>query len=557
MRYPLNFMMRTMARLGSESASWLVVTLLILLAAARLWPTYTIFDQTIDEPFHVACGIEWLDKGEYTIELQHPPLARVLAALGPYLRGARSHSITNVIHEGNAILYTNGEYRENLRAARLGSLPFLALSAVVVYLWGRRWFSRGAGLCAVLLLLSLPPILGHAGLATLDMACTATVLTALYTFLLWLENPGWRSAAWMGVGAGLAFSSKFSSLLFLLVCFGVAIVFLLLTCRWRPAVSWRRFGQVFAALSVALFITWAAYRFSLVPHSGSRGEHPVADQLLGHYPALRSLAAKLSEVPLPLTQLGRGVEAVAHHNREGHDSFLLGEYRKFGWWYFFPVVLAVKTPLAFLVLALAGLAAGFARLRSEPWQRSLTILFPLAILGVSMASRINLGVRHILAVYPLFALAAGHAVMTLGAGSRRPWLRAIPVALAVVAVAESVAAHPDYLAYFNRLAGGEPARILCDSDLDWGQDVHRLSDRLRSLGVPRVSIRIFTTAVLEKEGLPPAKYFSPADRPRGWVAVSARTPYLECAQSGAYCWLRSYRPVERIGKSIYLYYIPE
>jgi hypothetical protein len=549
--------MQNAARPKGESVWWMVVVLLVLVTAARLFPTYTIFDQTIDEPFHVACGMQWLDQGRYTIELQHPPLARVLAALGPYLRGARSHSLQNPIHEGNAIFYANGEYRQNLRAARLAGLPFQALSAVVVYLWGRRWFTRGAGVCAVLLFLSLPPILGHAGLATLDMACAATVLVSLYTFLRWVEEPGWGRAAWMGAGAGLAFSSKFSSFLFLPACLAVTVLCLVFARRSRPALSRRRLAQALAALGVALLVTWAAYRFSLAPHSGSRGEHPVADRLLGKHPALRSLAARMSEVPLPLTQIVRGLEAVAHHNNEGHDSFLLGEYRKSGWWYFFPVVLGVKTPLGFLVLALAGLAAGIAGLRSAPWQRSLTVLFPLAILAVSMASRINLGVRHILPVYPFFALAAGHAVVTFVGGSRRIWLRAAPVALAALAVGESAAAHPDYLAYFNPLAGSEPAKVLCDSDLDWGQDLHRLSDRLRALGVQHVSLRIFSTAVMEKAGLPPADYFSPADRPRGWVAVSARTPYLECAQSGAFCWLRSLPPVERIGKSIYLYYIPE
>lgn len=549
--------MQKAAQRKAESVWWLVVVLLILITAARLFPTYTIFDQTIDEPFHVACGMQWLDQGEYTIELQHPPLARVLTALGPYLRGARSHSLPNPIHEGNAIFHTDGEYRRNLRAARLAGLPFLALAAVVVYLWARRWFTCGAGVCAVLLLLSLPPILGHAGLATLDMACAATVLVSLYTFLLWVEEPGWGRAAWMGAAAGLAFSSKFSSFLFLPACLAVTVLYLVFARRRRPAVSRRRLAQALAGLCIALLVTWAAYRFSLAPHSGSRGEHPVADRLLGRHPALRSLAAGMSEVPLPLTQIARGLEAVAHHNNEGHDSFLLGEYRRFGWWYFFPVVLGVKTPLGFLVLALAGLAAGLIGLRGAPWQRSLTILFPLAILAVSMPSRINLGVRHILPVYPFLALAAGHAVATFGGGSRRIWFRALPVALAALAVTESAAAHPDYLAYFNPLAGSEPANILCESDLDWGQDLHRLSDRLRALGVRRVGLRVFSTAVMERAGLPPFEGLSADDRPRGWIAVSARTPYLECAQSGAYCWLRSLQPVERIGKSIYLYYIPE
>jgi hypothetical protein len=47
--------------------------------------TYTVFNHTIDEPDHLAAGMEWLPAGKYLYEDQHPPLARVMGALGPYL----------------------------------------------------------------------------------------------------------------------------------------------------------------------------------------------------------------------------------------------------------------------------------------------------------------------------------------------------------------------------------------------------------------------------------------------------------------------------------------
>ena len=70
-------------------SAWIVAAL-ILLATVRIVATYTVFNHTADEPAHVACGMEWLEKGVYRWEPQHPPLARVAAALGPYLLGARS-----------------------------------------------------------------------------------------------------------------------------------------------------------------------------------------------------------------------------------------------------------------------------------------------------------------------------------------------------------------------------------------------------------------------------------------------------------------------------------
>src|SRR6266481_2391824 len=139
------------------------LVLLILIAAARLFPTYTIFTATADEPFHIGAGIEWLDRGTYQYEQQHPPLARIAVALGPYLRGIRSQSLSNASDEGNAVLFSNGRYFSNLTLARLGTLPFLILGCVVVWSWGRRWFGRSTAICAVFIFTSLPPILGQAG----------------------------------------------------------------------------------------------------------------------------------------------------------------------------------------------------------------------------------------------------------------------------------------------------------------------------------------------------------------------------------------------------------
>ena len=72
--------------------------------------TYHVFNQTWDEPAHVAAGMQWLDRGRYTYEPLHPPLARVMVALGPRLAGSARPASANVWLEGNAILYAGGRY---------------------------------------------------------------------------------------------------------------------------------------------------------------------------------------------------------------------------------------------------------------------------------------------------------------------------------------------------------------------------------------------------------------------------------------------------------------
>src|SRR2546428_11892432 len=73
----------------SPRAVALIVGVLGLIAILRLVSAYFIFSQAYDEPAHIACGMEWLDKGTLFFQPLHPPLARVDAAIGPYLAGGR------------------------------------------------------------------------------------------------------------------------------------------------------------------------------------------------------------------------------------------------------------------------------------------------------------------------------------------------------------------------------------------------------------------------------------------------------------------------------------
>ena len=173
-----------------EKRARVVAIAAVLIASARIVSTYTVFNHTFDEPAHIGTGMEWLDRGTYTWEPQHPPLARVAAALGPYLLGHHTRQLPkkvvtdqndNLEHEGTAILYQGHDYDRTLAAARLGILPFFWIACLVVFEWGRRYFGAAVGALAVAIFSFLPPVLAHAGLATTDMALTAFTGAAFLT----------------------------------------------------------------------------------------------------------------------------------------------------------------------------------------------------------------------------------------------------------------------------------------------------------------------------------------------------------------------------------------
>ena len=523
----------------------MVALALTLVASIRIAATYPIFSHTFDEPAHIACGLEFLDKGVYKLEPQHPPLARAAAALGAYLTGIRypDHSDApspefEMSSRGLAILYSGGHYDRTLMLARLAILPFFWVACFVVYRWGKRYFGPAVAAAAVFFFSFLPPVLAHAGLATTDMALTAFLGAAFLAALGWAENPTPRNAAWFGLAGGLAILSKFSCLAFFPVCAGLALLWYIVEDRpgigalARSAV--RRIPGLCLAGAIAFLLVWAGYRFSFgkVDFAGVR---------------------------LPFPELYQGIQAVAEHDKGGHLSYLLGKISLSGFWYYYPVVLAVKTPLGCLALAAVGATLALRR-RGALRQARLPLAFAAGILAVGFFSRINIGVRHILPVYiGLSIAAAAGAVNLLGEPGAPKWLRYGVLLAALWFAASSLLSHPDYLAYFNEIAGSEPEKIVVDSDLDWGQDVKRLSQRLREIGAPEVYLALFANGSFEgQHGFPPS-YQSLPDRPGpGWNAIGVSRWKLLRLGAGSNLNIRIWpdraRPVERVGKSILLYY---
>jgi hypothetical protein len=532
------------------------VAILIGIGVARITATYTVFNGAYDEPFHIANGMEWLQQGTFTNQYRHPPLAGIVSAVGPFIHGLRSprrwkpaeQGESVIFEEGNEILYAKDDYWLSLTLARIGTLPFFLLACVVTFLWSRRCFSEAAGFWAVLLLVCTSPILGHAGLATNDVACAAGAVFALYRFVRWLEQPETARWLWWGFATAFAILCKYSNIPFLGACYVVGFAI-----ASRGAVR-RRAAQAGFAACVVLFLMWATYRFTVIPLGTIYGAHPRIDSILSAHEKLRSAWNAVMATPLPLTEVMMGVRDLIRHNAIGIDMYLLGQWSQSGWWYFFPVVLAVKTPLGLLVLATFGCGLVLYRFRTAAWQQVLTAAFPIVILLVCMLARIDLGVRHILPIYPLLAIVGGYAVTALFRHSRLAG--AVGALLVAWVMIDSWRAHPDYLAHFNEFAGSHPEKILCESDLDWGQDLHRLSLRLKERGIQEFSIAYFGTALLHKAGLPHYELLSATQPSRGYVAVSLHHLNIDYKKDGSFAWLKSYTPVERIGKSIDLFYIP-
>src|SRR5262249_52107542 len=289
-----DFPIRSLPLVSRWHAGWVsYVIIIFVMATLPIIGTYPLLSHTSDEPAHIAAGMELLDRGTFTYEQQHPPSARLAVALGPYLLGVRSYGADNIGDEGLAILYTSGDYQHTLRAARLGVLPFFVALVSITWVWAHRHFGTIAGAVTALILVTTPPLLAHAGLATTDIPVAAAFVAALFAFMRWLENPIASRAAILGAATALAITAKLSALAFLPVCFVIT-----LALRWRSerdrsspfSVSLNFPSTLAAGMAAFGVVVWVVYGCP-------------ADALQ------------------PFQQLWAGVQELVQHNARGHDSF--------------------------------------------------------------------------------------------------------------------------------------------------------------------------------------------------------------------------------------------
>ena len=505
------------------------------IGSLRIAATWSQLGLTFDEPQHFACGLEYLAQHVYRYEPQHPPLARAMTAVLPYLDGARPTGNPDRENEGVGLLIHSPNPDRFLTLMRAGILPFFLLASLVVFFWTRHTFGSPAAALATLLFTLLPPVLAHAGLATTDMALAACLGAAFFALVLWAEDPTWKRSVCLGLAGASAVLSKFTALGYLPVAaFFAFIAWGLVVKPGRAQLTQlarvRAPGLLLAAATGALTV-WAAYYFSFGP-------------LPGGGPSL------------PAPEFFDGIRTALRHNSEGHPSYLLGRNSMTGWWYYFPVALVVKTPIAFLLMV--GLGKWLCVKRPVRIGPLLPLAFALGILLPAMSGNVNIGVRHILPIYLGLSATAASGLLRIGQRT------AVGALVLVLWMAVSGAlSHPDYLAYFNELAGGEPEKVLVDSDLDWGQSTKPLARRLKELGATEVNfgVRNGRSAYLEVwPGLPKIKPIHPAQPAEGWTAVS---PTIDkTTQYGLYFrypniqpWFDTLRPTERVG-AYRLYYVP-
>jgi len=547
---------------------------------------------TMDEQNHIARGYTLLRTGDPRLSVEHPPLINALEALPLFMLSPLRLPVDDWAWDvgewyrfADLFLWQMGNPVEVIVfLARLPVVALTVLLAALAFRWARGLWGCAGGLFALALVAFDPNILAHGSLATTDLGQTTTVFIAGYAVWRMAQQPSWGGYVLTGLAMGAMLASKLSALLF----FGVFITLLcglnsvpkglrsLSAAASAPRDArlplMHRLGGIALLVLLAMTVLWAAYAFQCSP-------------------AVQRGAA------VPLGTYWRGVRSIFVQAQGGRPSYLLGETSVHGWYAYFPIAFAVKTPLATLVALLLAVLSMLAR---KAWRADIFLLAPvLAYWGVAVQSALNLGYRHLLPILPflyvwaaqllgLAELASHTSVPAILAPlwhkcvkivRERHWLllgfRAfnLKALLSLWLALTCVGIAPHFLAYFNALGGG-PAngwRIVADSNIDWGQDLKRLRDYLAEHELGGVRLSWFGSSYPEFYGIdydplpglphhfdlwaaPPFDMQQP--EPGIYVISVSNLVEIPFEDKRVFAYFRQREPDARVGYSIYVYKVP-
>lgn len=548
--------------------------LLLLLLFAQLVFSARFKSPTIDEPNHLTRGYAYLKTGDLRLSrvAGHPPLMNLLCALPlltldelefpAYLQSwqagfRNAFAIELVFGSGIPI-------QQMFFLARLPAMLLTLCLAALMARWARELYGQWASVLTLVLCTFDPNLIAHGRLATTDIGITFFLFLAVYVFWRYLRQPSVWGFLASGVAVGLAQSVKFSAILLFPILGAMGFIYALSPERGLrlPGSLLSKIPRIVQSLVALVTVMvgivalsgiaiWGVYGFQVGTPSG--------------WP-----------IPTPAPFYVEGLSGtLGHASATGHPAFLMGERSVHGWWTYFPIAFAIKTPLPALVALVGALACNV-------WKRPLRaewalLLLPVIYFGVSLTSKLNIGYRHLLPILPFLWTYVGR-LGTLFRNRTAKWTAILAGILAGWLTVGTLHIAPDYLASFNLLAGGPDGgwQYLVDSNLDWGQELPAIAEYASEHDDMPLHLSWFGSTYPYLYGLDleyrllPSHFsypysndaarsaYNPLHPAAGRYAIGATNLQAAGLAAGdVFAPFRDLDPVARLGHSVLVYEIPE
>ena len=560
-----------------------LVFLVFLQTFLLAWGSYK-HSPNWDEIGHLPAGLSHWWTGSFDLYAVNPPLVRMIAALPVLATEAKTNRKRLQQEPGTRLEFQVGQAFLNANRtrsfwyfslARWACIPFSWLGMYMCYRWAGDLYGHKAGIAAAAIWCFSPNVLGHGQMITPAVACTALGLAANYAFWKWLVSPSTETTLAMGIALGFAEITKTSWLILYAVWPVCWLVYRYAARAIRPnQQQLRKEGtQLVVAFLTSVSIINMCYGFEGT--FKKLGDYRFVSHTLSGRPG-REVGNRFDRnwtgripVPLPVNYV-RGIDLQKLDFEIKHWSYLRGEWRKGGWWYFYAYALLIKVPCA--TFALVALRLSINRAAAKVWRDEFVLLLPGLVLFILISSQtgFNHHLRYLLPAFPCLFVMAG----SLFSANKTVLLQRTVAVLMTWLIASSLWIWPHSLSYFNELVGG-PRNGHChlggtaiDTNVDCGQDLLYARDWIE-LHPECYDLRVAFGAAVQPHhaGIhhPPPPFGEEsansvgmtADElgPKpGWFMLSVNQLHN---RSKNYSYFLQYEPVHSIGYSIRVFHISD
>lgn len=537
---------------------------------------------TIDEIAHTGAGLSYLQKLDMRMNLEHPPLSKVLAAIPLVLRGTRadyshvswtfsgSGPFNQYLGEwvfGHWLLMKWNEPHATLFWARIPMLLLTLLLGYLLYTVGTRLGGSWGGLLSLVAYATTPAFLAFGPLVITDVVFAFFWILTVWQLPYMWQSPTPKQIVLFGLAFAGALLSKFSSGLLLFTFAAVPLSLRLMPLPEQPDEKlarrkWRRraWFNVIKGIACAAFLVYAVY-FIL-----SWNQSTDSFSVIPNFPA----SHVLRRVLMPPWLYLQGLIGFAF-SASSRPTYLLGHSYPHGVWFYFPIIFLLKSQLAFLLLGLVAAVSAIAAkitVRQRIIPKSLELHWRclwvslVVYVAACMLNRLDISIRHFTVALALLILLLSPLPRMLAAlRDNHPRLatagRFAAVTLAAVCIISAVRAYPYFLPYINSLGMGRPGYMLVnDSNLDWDQSLRDAEAFVVQHGLSEVLFDKYGFAEPYTD-VPQARPWncqtpSPSDAGR-WAIVSANN----IADTRNCLWLMRYPHHELAAGSMYAVELPK
>lgn len=334
--------------------------------------------------------------------------------------------------------------------------------------------------------------------------------------------------------------------------------------RSEPGRAFRRgqWCQVATILTLGLYFLNAGYLFD---GTGTQlGDFDFVSQTLAGETLMSSgnrfEGHVLGRIPVPFPKdYVIGLDLQKADFEIGARSFLAGEWKHGGWWFYYIVASLVKVPVGTIALLLLAIASRVAVLfcgkekleRSRIANEVVLLIPPLSVFVlVSSQTGFNHHFRYVLPCFPFVFVWIAYTVGPLFSHRSRMIKVAVLGCICLSAI-EGLAAHPHSLSHFNFVSGGSRNghKWLMHSSIDWGQDLLNLRRWIES-HPEATDLKVAYHGFVDPSvaGIHNTR---PGSQPEpGWYAVSVME---YCDPTSELAYFSDFTPVDYVGYSIHVF----